>query len=59
MIILWRCSILWWRKKEGWRFKPGDGRELFPDESTVAFSFDLTWLILVVGTPHHEQKAEF
>ena len=28
MIILWRYSVLWWRKNEGWRFKLEDGRNL-------------------------------
>ena len=31
----------------------------FLGESTIAFSFDSTWLFLVVGTSHHEPKAEF
>ena len=31
----------------------------FLGKSIVAFSFDLTWLIPAVGTPHHRSKAEF
>ena len=31
----------------------------FLKDSTIAFSFNLTWLILVVGTPHHGLKVEF
>ena len=27
--------------------------------STVAFSFDLTWLVLAIGIPHHGPRADF
>ena len=36
----------------------GEG-ELFLGESIITSLFDLTWLVLVVGTPHHELKAGF
>ena len=28
-------------------------------ESIVVFSFDPTWLVLAIGTPHHGLKVEF
>ena len=33
--------------------------EWFLGESNVVFSFDSTWLILVIGTPYHGLKTEF
>ena len=57
MIILWGYNILWWRKNECWSLNLRMGK-LSLGESIVAFSFDLNWLILTVGTPHHEPKAK-
>ena len=59
MIILWWYSILWWRKDEGGRFELENGGNFFFGESTIVFLFDPTWLVLVVGTPHHASKLNF
>ena len=32
---------------------------IFLGELIIAYLFDLTWLVLAVGTPHHELKDEF